>query len=76
MRIRGKIVNVSDRGFCFLWEDGRKKNIFCHAYRILNRPFDLISVGDRVEFDLDATNPNNQARDQRHGVVALNRSRC
>lgn len=52
----GKIVKVRDRGFGFIQPDGGTGDIYFHATGLKTRSeFDQLKVGDRVIYEVDAS---------------------
>ena len=49
----GTILKKNARGFCFLQvEDGSSQELFLHANELPRDHFSLISVGDRLTFEI------------------------
>jgi CspA family cold shock protein len=64
----GKIKNlVKDRGFGFIQVEGGSDDVFFHSTAVVGSDFDSLSVGQTVEFDIEA-DPRNPRRSRAGNV--------
>ncbi len=64
----GTIKNlVKDRGFGFIQVEGASDDVFFHSTSVVGSSFDDLSVGQPVEFDIEA-DPRNPRRSRAANV--------
>ena len=65
---KGKIKNlVKDRGFGFIQVEGGSDEVFFHSTSVTDGDFDGLSVGQDVEFEIEA-DPRNPRRSRAGNV--------
>lgn len=63
----GTIMKISERGFLFIRPDGTTDSLFAHCHE-MDGAFDALSIGQRVEFEVDG---NHHRGDQRPRAVRV-----
>jgi len=48
----GKIARLTDRGFGFISQEGKEKDLFFHATELVDVEFNDLQEGDDVTFEL------------------------
>jgi CspA family cold shock protein len=52
---QGTIKRLTDKGFGFIEQEGRDKDIFFHASSLQGVMYDELQEGDSVSFDIEET---------------------